>query len=143
MVNWYTNFDTYALDHPEGEKYRNRLTNRKIGIPLSGPRQAGGDQPIGFEIRESPLRIVQGDGPHNGISGGFLWVSCSVRMLDTFRGYLGGWSYFVYVQDCDDGLISKSVNGWNNVLAEMDELCDLAPLDMWDLVEGFGYNWDM
>lgn len=138
MNNSYSGFDDYVADYPEGERYRNWLTDRTIGVPVEGPTKIKNREGVYFEKREAPLRIIRGEGVHAGLPGGYLWASVSVRYLGS--GYKDGWRFFVTVHDSDDGAIDKAFERWEDALAALQDLCDLAPLDMRDLAD-FGYGW--
>ena len=53
---YYTSFELYVKDHPDGEKFRNWMTN--------------------FGKRDK-VWIFPGQGPHGSIPGGFVWATVS------------------------------------------------------------------
>ena len=138
-MNFYTDFDSYVADHPEGEGYRTWLTMGQLGIPLHGPVKKG-KRNAGFELRQAPIRLIKGTGAQCTIDGGYLIATLGVRADDWRAGYGAGWSFYVYVNDCDDFGICKGHLTWDEALAELDALCVLSPLDMHDLIEAFDYE---
>lgn len=117
---FYDDFDSYVKDYPEGERFRNWLTNRgRDGVALF----------LGTDV------------DHNAMPGHYLAVAFSVRR---------GWStktrntevVQLSLHDNDDGL---AIRRWpveqradaEKVLAEMKQL---APFDFWDAVKVFDFK---
>jgi hypothetical protein len=144
MQTAYISVESYVADYPAGESYANWMNGRTMAVPLAGPVPVSAKKPIvGFVVRQSPIAIVQGDGPHGGIEGGFLWARILLRLVDWRAGYAGGWYYVVAVHDCDDGLTVQRFDSWEAAEQALADLCTLAPVTMHDLVAAFGYEWDM
>lgn len=113
---FYDDFDSYAKDYPEGERFRAWLTNR-------------GNRKVALFLMSSV------DGAwHEGLPGHYLALSMS-----EFRGEI-----IFSVHDCDDGLCQRrwpvaEREQAEKVLAEMKAL---APFDMRESVSVFGFKWE-
>ena len=138
MQLFYTDFNSYVADHPEAESFRNFCT-REMGVPLEGPVKRG-RKDAGFEIRISPIRIIKNEGSYSMLDGGYSVALIGVRKDDWRKEYADGWSFYVYVDYADDSCIMKGHLSWEAALQELNDLCELAPIDPADLVFAFGYE---
>ena len=114
---FYDDFDSYVKDYPEGERFRDWLTNRG---------------------RDSVAMFLGTDVDDNAMPGHYLAVA-----LSTHRDWRVKSSNTQIVRlllhDCDDGL---AIRRWpadqradaEKVLADMKQL---APFDFWDAVKVF------
>ena len=116
----FESFDLYVRAHPEGERFRDWITER-------GNR------------RVQDILLLPAD-PNQGcqLPGGYLWASFGWRP-DPDRPEHHHWT--VYIHDCDDGCVKKSVPDVQAAFAEYENLKLLAPFRLYELTE-FGYKGD-
>jgi hypothetical protein len=108
---FYTNFDVYVRDWPEAERSRRWITNDG----------------------HSDVLIFQGEGPHSGIPGGYLWAHL-IQFDDRTWG--------VRVHDCDDGAVFKQVPDEEDGKAICEASKQFAPIGMQDLNSVLGFRYD-
>jgi hypothetical protein len=117
---FYDDFDSYVKDYPEGERFRNWLTNRG---------------------RDSVALFLGTDVGHNAMPGHYLAVTFSVRR-DLSMKTCNTEVVRLLLHDNDDGL---AIRRWpleqraeaDKVLSEMKQL---APFDFWDAVKVFEFQ---
>jgi hypothetical protein len=78
-----------------------------------------------------PVYLLFGTGPHSSLPGGYLWASIVKRGEQTC----------VMVHDCDDGCVARDVSS-DSAQQALQELVQIVPFNMADLVEHFGYRWE-
>lgn len=115
---FYTDFDEYVKDFPDGERFRNWITNVNKFNKKGSPKE---------------VLIVKGTGMHNGIPGDYLWAS---KITYTKDGRIA-----IGVHDCDDGLMIRHCSNEQEFTEWMNNLKDFVPFDMHELTN-FGFTWD-
>lgn len=130
---FFRDFDSYCALFPEAEVYRRWLvTCKSIHVPsvVESPQRSPSSHPAWNWGRY--LVLVQGDGPHGGLPGNYLWANITYRQNTPCP-------YVVCVHDCDDGCVIRTHATLAAAEAALDELCDLAPCTM-DNLAAFGYQ---
>lgn len=112
QIPYFRSFNEYASHFPEGEQFRDWLTK-------------GG--------RRDDILLVQGDGPHGSLPGGYIWA----YVAEPFRGQ----PWTIYVGDNDDGLMVKRFENEQEARQDLNNLADFAPFEMSEIKE-FGYQWE-
>lgn len=120
----YRTFDAYVAENPEGEGYRNWITN--FGrLPADG------------------LLVFTGDGTHGGIPGGFLWARLAQHYVKGEKNkYEPTDKWYIHVHDCDDGLLSKEFPDKQAALDGLTEIEGYAPISFHELHALLGYKWE-
>lgn len=114
---YYSDFDSYVADVPEGETFRAWLTNENR-CPV-----------VLFLMSEADRKGA----PHGGLPGHYLALSVS-----EFRGEV-----VLSLHDCDDGLAQRRFAVADRAAADslIQDMKQLAPFTMWEAVEHFGLSW--
>lgn len=115
---YYNDFDSYALDNPEGERFRAWLTHR-------------GRNNVTLFLMSDYDRM---GAPHGGLPGEYLALT-----LTESRGEM-----LLSLHDCDDGLAQRRWPVEQRAAAEalVEDMKQLAPFDMWAAVKVFELSWE-
>jgi hypothetical protein len=111
-IPYFASFNDYAANFPEGERFREWLTQ-------------GG--------RREDILLIQGMGPNGSLPGGYIWA----YVAEPWRGQ----PWTIYVGDNDDGLMVKRFGNQQEAEQDLKDLSAFAPVNMGDLTE-FGYRWE-
>ena len=117
----FPNFEAYVADWPGAEAYRNWLVTTS---------------------NATDLFIVRGQGSHNGLPGGYLYVQLRLSAISRSRNRPETvHPAMIAVGDNDDGLITREFASDAEAHALFSDLKELAPFDFDDLVDAFGFNY--
>ncbi len=118
----YRSFDAYVAENPNGEIYRNWITN--FG-----------------QLAADALLIFSGEGMHQGIPGGFLWARLARGYVKAERNkFKQADEWYIHIHDCDDGFLSKEFPNKEEALAGLDEIEGYTPVSFDELRTIFGYS---
>ena len=127
----YRTFNDYVADHPEGESFRNWITNVRPAKRNNKSERRRVQRQVEYnkKYRLALLIFPVGEPDRwNHIPGGYLWAT-AVKTIGHHKDYL------VNAHDDDDGMAQKWVDTEAEALELIENISTLAPMTLRDCVE--------